>query len=502
MASGDLREIRDTDGARLPFFSPDGRWVAFFRDNELRKVDLEGGASVLLAQVVDPNGATWLSDGRLLVGRWLIPEGGGAIDSLTLPAAPVFSAASPLPGGEWLVGNTGNQRLAVRSLRTGKVLGITRLGPRPIESVPQGELLLGRRPIYLPSGHLLYMSNSTNELMTLPFDARSRNVLGNPVAVQSGVRKEELRAWGHFAVSPDGTLIYAPGDDADMGTLSLVDSSGATQPLPFPPARYNTLRLSPDGTRLLTSISLESGQQVSHLLDLQSGRMEPLLTPAGEQSTGWAWTSRGTEVVLARGGRTVVHSLRLGTERPLTDRVPFWIAVHPAESVAVACGPPPIGCSGLMKIISLGSGAETDGPEPGAQFSFSPDGKWLAFDRGGLRVIRFPFQGRSFAIPHEASVDIEQPFWARDGAAIYYRRAREIWRVSFSPNGGPDGGPRFGTPKLLVEGPFLRPNNWGQDLHPDGRLLLSIGSSERSTPYLEVVTGLPALLRRIAPVPN
>jgi hypothetical protein len=155
-----------------------------------------------------------------------------------------------------------------------------------------------------------------------------------------------------------------------------------------------------------------------------------------------------------------------------------------------------------MKIISLGSGAETDGPEPGAQFSFSPDGKWLAFDRGGLRVIRFPFQGRSFAIPHEASVDIEQPFWARDGAAIYYRRAREIWRVSFSPNGGPDGGPRFGTPKLLVEGPFLRPNNWGQDLHPDGRLLLSIGSSERSTPYLEVVTGLPALLRRIAPVPN
>src|SRR5262249_58449035 len=39
----DARPLAGTSGARNPFISPDGRWVAFFAAGELRKVSITGG---------------------------------------------------------------------------------------------------------------------------------------------------------------------------------------------------------------------------------------------------------------------------------------------------------------------------------------------------------------------------------------------------------------------------------------------------------------------------
>src|SRR6185503_14701421 len=36
--------LAGTEGASFPFFSPDGRWVAFFADGKLKKLALDGGA--------------------------------------------------------------------------------------------------------------------------------------------------------------------------------------------------------------------------------------------------------------------------------------------------------------------------------------------------------------------------------------------------------------------------------------------------------------------------
>ena len=39
-------ELPGTTDARDPFFSPDGRWVAFFADGKLKKISVSGGAAV------------------------------------------------------------------------------------------------------------------------------------------------------------------------------------------------------------------------------------------------------------------------------------------------------------------------------------------------------------------------------------------------------------------------------------------------------------------------
>ena len=55
----DASPIAGTDGARSPFFSPDGQWVGYFSriDSQLKKIAVSGGAPVTLSDAELPFGA-------------------------------------------------------------------------------------------------------------------------------------------------------------------------------------------------------------------------------------------------------------------------------------------------------------------------------------------------------------------------------------------------------------------------------------------------------------
>ena len=56
----EARLIEGTEGARMPFFSPDGRWLGFFMDGELRKVPVTGGAVIQITAIRGSfRGASW-----------------------------------------------------------------------------------------------------------------------------------------------------------------------------------------------------------------------------------------------------------------------------------------------------------------------------------------------------------------------------------------------------------------------------------------------------------
>jgi len=79
---GTMRELAGTQGATNPFISPDGQWVAFWKDGKLAKVPLEGGAVVPLADLGTMAGGSWADDGDLVVGTGTglvrIAAGGGS----------------------------------------------------------------------------------------------------------------------------------------------------------------------------------------------------------------------------------------------------------------------------------------------------------------------------------------------------------------------------------------------------------------------------------------
>src|ERR1039457_2890370 len=66
----DSRAVPGTQGAESPFWSPDGRNLAFFSDGKLKRVDLSGGPAITICDA--PNGAagTWSPDGAILFSTW------------------------------------------------------------------------------------------------------------------------------------------------------------------------------------------------------------------------------------------------------------------------------------------------------------------------------------------------------------------------------------------------------------------------------------------------
>ena len=64
--------LAGTDGARAPFWSPDGRAIAFFASATLKRLDLGSDTPRVLAPVIIGQGGTWNTDGVILFAPSLL----------------------------------------------------------------------------------------------------------------------------------------------------------------------------------------------------------------------------------------------------------------------------------------------------------------------------------------------------------------------------------------------------------------------------------------------
>lgn len=58
--------LKGTDDGLNPFFSPDGRWIAFFSSGKLKKVSVLGGTPVILCDAPLHRGGTWTPDNSII----------------------------------------------------------------------------------------------------------------------------------------------------------------------------------------------------------------------------------------------------------------------------------------------------------------------------------------------------------------------------------------------------------------------------------------------------
>src|SRR5262245_17162989 len=85
----DARVLVGTERARFPFWSPDGRVVAFFADGKLKKMDAAGGPVQTICDAVPGFGGSWNGDGIIVFaasameGLFKVPATGGTPTPVT-----------------------------------------------------------------------------------------------------------------------------------------------------------------------------------------------------------------------------------------------------------------------------------------------------------------------------------------------------------------------------------------------------------------------------------
>ena len=153
--------IPETEGARGPFFSPDGEWIGFWAKRELWKVFTVGGRPLRVCEWGSaPLGARWESDGTIVFGAprrgvMRVAAEGGTPELMfeVREHQKTFYAPQLLPGGKAVLFSLGSNILAWSNAQM--LLHNLETGERRV--VMEG----GRRAQYVPSGHLIYAVDDT-----------------------------------------------------------------------------------------------------------------------------------------------------------------------------------------------------------------------------------------------------------------------------------------------------------------------------------------------------
>jgi serine/threonine protein kinase/Tol biopolymer transport system component len=491
--SFEARGVADSSGALQPFFSPGGKWVAFFAQGQLQKVEVAGGTPILLAEAAVPVGGTWNQDDTIIYGASLgsgllrIPASGGTPEVLTEPdgAAAGYSHAFPqaLPGGRSVLFYIGGQTrgAAVLSLDSGQwemVLPSTTAlwGPSIFDSSGGS------------TGRLLVIDQAAG-IRAAPFDAAHPAPTSADTSVLANVYNyPEYEARGWLAVSNTGTAVYAPGNPA-KSSLVWVDKEGTTESLGVDQGVYREVTLSPDGTKAAVR---QAGDFWIH--DLQRGT-RTRLTPANAVNFLPLWSSDGDRIIFAsnRGGDWDIYSQPAdGSEtaeallsRPydqfptsvLADGTVLYGEINPQTGFDIWTLSP----GGQSQEEMTSPFRVTPSNERDADVSPGPKGgsRWVAYTsdesgRSEIYVQSYPSGANRIPV---SSGGGKLPRWSRDGKELFYVTGDGVVAVAIRPDGS------FGAPRRL----FDRSNFYTSlfrtyDISPDGKRFLMIRRDPGSVP--------------------
>jgi Tol biopolymer transport system component len=417
-----------TQGASSPFWSPDGKFIGFFADGKLKKVDVSGGQVQALCDAPNGRGGTWNRDGVIvyspdgIAGLFRVTSSGGSPVEMTKPDPTRFESSHRwpvfLPDGKHFIylaanfsGHLENNAIFLGSLDS-----------------QERRLLVSTsaNAAYAEPGYLLYLRDKT--LVAQPFDRRSYVLSGEPHTLSDEELYFPAVDRAVFSVSGGEVLVTQTGKGASLSQLTWFDRSGKPAGTVGVPGSYGNVSLSPDGRRLATEQTDPDGRKSDIWIHEPARGTTTRLTfdPAIHQAPIW---SPDGKQILFDSIRKLNMQLYMknadgsGSEEEVADigaglQVNAWDWSRDAKYVLVRKG---------NELWYLSWPQRVAKPLLQAKWTvrnaqISPDGRWMAYasnETGSMEVYVSPFLSGNGKW-QVSSGGGQEPRWRKDGKELFY----------------------------------------------------------------------------------
>jgi eukaryotic-like serine/threonine-protein kinase len=497
--------LAGTEGAAgRPFWSPDGRYLAYFDGRQLKKVPVAGGPPQLIGEAENGADGSWGSTGVIVFdGRGAIdpirriPAAGGQVTPALVPdpKAPMVGGAWPffLPDGKHFLFTSGNAAASG---------GKMKICVAALDVAGHKELTESGSRVEYANGFLVYVLRGT--LVAQRFDPDELALAGDPVPLADHVSENGTR--GLFSLSGQGELSYQTGA-GQIADLVWVGRDGRQLGTVGPPADYIDVALSPDGTQLAYALYDARGDSRDIWVRDLSRDTSSRLTFDSHDEIRPVWSPDGSRIFYG-SNRTGSYAVMSKAANGTGDEQ----AVYADESAQVTpsdrsrdgkwmtmerfgAGTP----TGVVVVPTSGAGKPTPLPASSAQISgrFTPDGRYLAYvsnETGSpeIYVQTWPLGGGKWQISSGGGV---QPRFRADGKELFYRGTDDTFRsVTIQTS------PRFeaGVPVALFKRRLATgaPANSAWQVSSDGQKFLLVAAQDSAAaPPFTIVLNWPETLK-------
>jgi Tol biopolymer transport system component len=506
----EARALSGADEASFPFWSPDGRQIAFFAKGKLKKIDAAGGPVQTLADAPDGRGGTWNRDGLILFGPapYVVLHSVPAAGGVTTPVT-VLDKSRQESGHRWphFLPDGRHFLFAARSsvpeneaIFVGSLDGKESRLLLPVLSSSQ----------FVPPSTLLYVRENT--LIAQPFDPGKLRVTGDPIPIAEMVEilgADAPTGYAAFSAAGNAVLTYRTSQTGRNAELVWFDRKGKRLGAVGQKGEYDEPALSPDGKHLVVDYR-EPGSRNEDLwiLDLVRGTFSRFVNRPGLDITPlWAPDGNGVYYATQKNKFELYYraltsdakdELRLSapTNKYVDDASrdgKFLLYEDEDPKTKYDLWVLPLSAGGKPQVFR-----KTDYNEAHARFS--PEGKWVAYssDESGkpeVWVQAFPGPGQRWQI---STTGGDQPAWRGDGKELFYV-GPDKKLMSVSIKAGP--GIEAGVPQPLFDmhirtEPITGSRNQ-YAMTPDGqRFLVVTLLEEAARPPITVVTNWTTALRK------
>ena len=426
LGSQGARSLADTEGATYPFWSADGRSLAFFADARLKKLELPSGPVQTICDAPSGRGGTWNKDGVIVfahstnAGLYRVMASGG---TPTLIRTPDKSRGED--SHRWPVFLPDGRHYLFLAANFSGLKGVNAIFVGSLDSDEKRFVVeANANAAYAAPGYLLFYRDKT--LLAQPFDLKRFALTGEATTILPQIQFLPQVKRAVFAVSDQGLLVAQTGSDAALSQLAWFDRKGNAVGSVGKPDVYGNVFLSPTGR----SVAVDKTDMASLNTDIWTYELQrdgaKRLTFDLAIDAVPIWSPDATQFVFCSDrqllfGLYVKDSDGAHDEKSVIhDEVPdfpsdwsrdgkyilyfrftdLWFATFP----------------------ELKSGLFLKAPSALRNARFSPDGKWVAYasnetGKWEIYVTSFPDGRGRWQV---SSGGGEQPRWRGDGKELFY----------------------------------------------------------------------------------